>query len=78
MKTLLIILIQLYQLIISPVIKLVLGVSSQCRYTPTCSEYTKQSISKYGIVKGLQKATIRILSCQPFKSQNENLKMQNN
>jgi len=66
MKTIAITLIQLYQIIVSPILKLLVGVSAQCRYSPTCSEYAKQSISKYGIVKGLQKASIRILQCQPF------------
>lgn len=37
-----------------------------CRYTPTCSEYTKQAIKKYGIFKGGWKGFLRILRCNPF------------
>jgi len=37
-----------------------------CKYEPTCSEYTKQAIEKYGTVKGLFKGFLRILRCNPF------------
>jgi uncharacterized protein len=39
-----------------------------CRYYPSCSEYTKQSVKQYGIVKGLFKGAYRILRCNPFSS----------
>lgn len=37
-----------------------------CRFSPTCSEYTYQAISKYGTIKGSILALWRILRCQPF------------
>ena len=37
-----------------------------CKYYPTCSEYTKQAIEKYGTIRGLAKGTWRILRCNPF------------
>lgn len=37
-----------------------------CKFYPTCSEYTKQAIEKYGAVKGLIKGFYRILRCNPF------------
>jgi uncharacterized protein len=37
-----------------------------CRYSPTCSEYSKQAIQKYGILKGATLSIKRILSCHPF------------
>ena len=37
-----------------------------CRFYPTCSEYTKQAIIKYGVVKGGLKGIKRILRCHPF------------
>ncbi len=37
-----------------------------CKYYPTCSEYTKQAIQKYGVGKGIGKGMIRILKCNPF------------
>ncbi len=37
-----------------------------CRFYPTCSEYTKQAIIKYGIIKGIWLGIKRILKCHPF------------
>ena len=37
-----------------------------CKFYPTCSEYTKQAIEKYGIVKGCFLGIYRILRCNPF------------
>ncbi len=37
-----------------------------CKYYPTCSEYTKQAILKYGAGKGTIKGIGRILRCNPF------------
>ena len=38
----------------------------KCRFYPTCSEYTKQAIDKYGIIKGSFKGIRRVLKCHPF------------
>ena len=37
-----------------------------CKYYPSCSEYTKQAIIKYGILKGLTLGIWRIIRCNPF------------
>ena len=37
-----------------------------CKYEPTCSEYTKQAIEKYGAIKGLFLGIKRIIRCNPF------------
>jgi len=37
-----------------------------CKYYPTCSEYTKQAIEKYGSMKGIFLGMKRILRCNPF------------
>ena len=37
-----------------------------CRFYPSCSEYGKQSVKKYGLVVGLPKAVWRILRCNPW------------
>ncbi len=50
----------LYQRVISPFLPI------SCRYTPTCSEYTKQSIIKFGIIKGLFMGIKRISKCHPW------------
>jgi len=37
-----------------------------CRFTPTCSAYAYEAISKYGALKGSWLALKRILKCHPF------------
>lgn len=37
-----------------------------CRFTPTCSQYAKEALKKYGPIKGLYLATKRILRCHPW------------
>ena len=37
-----------------------------CKYYPTCSEYTKQAFKKYGFFKGCFLGIKRIIKCNPF------------
>ncbi len=37
-----------------------------CKYYPSCSEYTKQAITKYGLIIGGLIGFWRILRCNPF------------
>lgn len=46
--------------------KISLSLGHRCKYYPTCSEYTKQAIEKYGVVRGILKGFFRILRCNPF------------
>lgn len=68
MKKLAIQLIIFYQKYLSPALHRILGIKPGlgCRYLPTCSEYARIHIARDGIIKGLGKATLRILYCQPF------------
>ncbi len=59
-KRLFIALIKVYQRYISPLL------GNNCRFVPSCSEYTRQAVDKYGIIKGSFKAIKRILKCHPF------------
>ena len=59
MKKILIFLIKMYQ-------KLTKSSVRVCKYYPTCSEYTKQTIEKYGTIKGLVLGIYRILRCNPW------------
>lgn len=36
-----------------------------CKFHPTCSEYTKQALQKYGTIKGLRLGARRIGRCHP-------------
>lgn len=42
------------------------SLGSRCIYYPSCSEYTKQAVDKYGIIKGNILGIYRILRCNPF------------
>lgn len=63
MKKMLIKLIEGYQKHISSYLE---SKNIHCKYYPTCSEYTKQAIQKYGTWKGSLKGIWRILRCNPF------------
>jgi hypothetical protein len=62
MKKLFLFLIKIYQKIISP------WTPKSCRFRPTCSEYSRQAIVKYGVLKGSWLGLKRILRCHPFNS----------
>ena len=59
MKKIILFLISIYQKISSLT-------PPRCRFYPTCSEYTKQAINKYGIKKGVYLGFKRILKCHQF------------
>lgn len=56
----LIVFIKLYQNFVSPLLP------STCRYSPTCSEYSKQSLIKFGLIKGSIVSIKRIIKCNPW------------
>jgi uncharacterized protein len=37
-----------------------------CRFVPTCSEYTYEAVEKYGVIKGMVLGVRRILKCHPW------------
>lgn len=59
-----------YRKFISPSLhfaaKIIFANQHGCRYSPTCSEYSRQAIKKYGIIAGGNLAIKRILSCHPY------------
>jgi putative membrane protein insertion efficiency factor len=59
-KNTLIFCIVVYQKYISP-----FKVSS-CRFYPSCSHYSIQSLEKYGLLKGFWYAVVRLAKCHPF------------
>lgn len=52
--------IKFYQKFISPYL------GQNCRFWPSCSEYTNQAIKKYGLGRGLFLFAKRILKCHPW------------
>ena len=56
----LVIIIKLYQFVISPL------TPPSCRYSPTCSQYALEALKKYGIIKGVSLTFKRIIKCHPW------------
>ena len=54
--------IKLYKFLISPLL------GNSCRYFPTCSDYSIESLKTFGFFKGIYKSVKRILSCHPIRS----------
>jgi putative membrane protein insertion efficiency factor len=67
MKSLLIGIINIYQKTLSPDHGPFkdLHPNGFCKYYPSCSQYTKESIQKYGSFKGTLKGAYRVLRCNP-------------
>ena len=49
-----------YQLTISP------SLGPACRFDPSCSEYTRQAVQRYGVVLGLWRGALRLMRCHPY------------
>lgn len=60
MKTVFLTLIRFYQKHITP------AFPARCRFSPTCSRYAYEAITKYGALKGGWLALKRLLRCHPF------------
>ena len=70
MRQIIISIINLYQKVLSPdtgVLSIKKGVT--CVFYPTCSEYTKEAVFKYGVFKGLFLGIRRILRCHPWQKE---------
>ena len=63
MKKISIFLLRFYKKRISPIFSF-MGI--HCKYYPTCSEYMRQAIEKYGFFKGFWLGVWRFLRCNPF------------
>lgn len=37
-----------------------------CRFTPTCSEYAREAVTRHGVRRGLSLALRRLARCHPF------------
>jgi len=62
MKRLALELIKLYQSTLSRVMP------PNCRFTPSCSQYTYEAIVKFGLFKGVWLGARRIVRCHPFNA----------
>ncbi|MFO7615380.1 MAG: membrane protein insertion efficiency factor YidD [Bacteroidales bacterium] len=62
MRRIVMALIRGYQRFLSPLL------ASNCRFHPTCSQYTLEAVERYGAAKGLWLGAKRIGRCHPFNS----------
>jgi len=57
-----IILLRLYKRFLSP------WLPAACRFHPTCSEYMRQAVEKYGVSRGAWMGLKRLGRCHPFNA----------
>jgi putative membrane protein insertion efficiency factor len=55
-----ILMIRLYQLIVSP------WLGPSCRFEPSCSHYATEAIERHGVVRGAALAGRRLARCHPL------------
>lgn len=60
MRSLLVACIELYRLLLSPVL------GPRCRFHPTCSTYAKEALEQKGIILGSFYIAVRLLKCHPL------------
>jgi uncharacterized protein len=58
--------IRAYQYTFSPLLSLIGGTGSGCRFTPTCSAYFLEAAETHGIVRGSWLGLKRLARCQPW------------
>ena len=51
---------RLYKVAVSPFLP------AACRYYPSCSEYMRQAVEKYGVARGVWMGIRRLARCHPF------------
>jgi uncharacterized protein len=60
MKAILLLLLRGYQFAIRPML------GSHCRFYPSCSDYARESVERYGALRGSWLAARRVGRCHPY------------
>lgn len=55
---------RLYKLVLSPVLHAVS--QTQCKFLPTCSEYSYIALHRHGVLRGSWLTLRRLARCHPF------------
>ena len=55
-------LLRLYKILLSPLF------AGSCRFVPSCSDYAREAIVEYGVIRGTWLAARRLGRCHPFGS----------
>ncbi|MGH7943789.1 MAG: membrane protein insertion efficiency factor YidD [Opitutaceae bacterium] len=62
----LLVLIRIYQRVLSPALPAFFGSACGCRFAPTCSHYAAGAIRTHGAIAGVVLAAIRLIKCTPL------------
>lgn len=52
---------RVYKLCVSPLLP------SSCRFYPSCSDYMREAVERYGAVQGVWMGLRRLVRCHPFQ-----------
>ena len=52
---------RVYKLCVSPLLP------SACRFYPSCSDYMREAVERYGAVQGVWMGLRRLVRCHPFQ-----------
>ncbi|MBI2045939.1 MAG: membrane protein insertion efficiency factor YidD [Parcubacteria group bacterium] len=66
-KTIILAIINQYQKFFSPDTGVLSSRQNTCVFYPTCSQYAKEAIMKYGVIKGIFLSIIRVARCHPWQ-----------
>jgi len=58
--------IRIYQCTLSPLLCLLGGPGSGCRFTPSCSAYFLEAVETHGLTRGSWLGLKRLARCQPW------------
>lgn len=61
-----IVLLRIYRVIVSPVLQVVFGPGSGCRFHPTCARYARDCFRQHRFPFALYLSVSRILRCHPY------------
>lgn len=64
----LLLLIRLYQGLVSPVLPALFGPACGCRFHPTCSHYAAEAVRVHGPYRGALLAARRLVRCTPLSA----------
>ncbi len=65
-RHILILLVRVYQRVLSPALAVLSGPAGRCRFTPSCSQYAVEALQTHGALRGSALAAGRLCRCHPW------------